>query len=146
MTYKIQILLEPINKLKLQDQKLTESKWRQLCPGMMGNENQLPGSGFLEGSVTFQAKNFNNCYCSVAQSCPTLWDSMDSSTPGLPASHHLLEFTQIDVIELMMPSNHLLLCHHLLLLPSIVLSIRVFLCQGVGSSHRKRWPEYLVTG
>ena len=34
---------------------------------------------------------------SVAQSCPTLWDPMDSSTPGLPVHHQLLEFTQAHV-------------------------------------------------
>ena len=63
---------------------------------------------------------------------------MDSSTPGLPASHHLLEFTQIDVIELMMPSNHLIPCHPLLLLPSIFPSIRVFSNE---SALHLRWPK-----
>ena len=33
-------------------------------------------------------------YCSVAQSCPTLWDSVDSSMPDLPILHHLLEIAQ----------------------------------------------------
>ena len=31
---------------------------------------------------------------SVAQSCPTLWDPMNRSTPGLPVHHQLSEFTQ----------------------------------------------------
>ena len=31
---------------------------------------------------------------SVAQSCPTLWDPMNCSTPGLPVHHQLPEFTQ----------------------------------------------------
>ena len=34
---------------------------------------------------------------SVAQSCPTLWDPMNRSTPGLPVHHQLLEFTQTHV-------------------------------------------------
>jgi len=34
-----------------------------------------------------------NC-CSVAQSCPTVWDPMDCSTPGFPVLHYLLEFAQ----------------------------------------------------
>ena len=34
---------------------------------------------------------------SVAQSCPTLCDPMNHSTPGLPVHHQLLEFTQIHV-------------------------------------------------
>ena len=33
-------------------------------------------------------------FSSVAQSCPTLWDPMNLSTPGLPVHHQLLEFTQ----------------------------------------------------
>ena len=33
-------------------------------------------------------------FSSVAQSCPTLWDPMNCSTPGLPVHHQLLEFTQ----------------------------------------------------
>ena len=37
------------------------------------------------------------CYCSVAKLCPTLCDRMDWSTPGLPVSHYLLEFAQVQV-------------------------------------------------
>ena len=42
-------------------------------------------------------------------------------------------------IELVMPSNHLILCHPLLLLPSIFPSIRVFSKESV---LRIRWPKY----
>ena len=42
-------------------------------------------------------------------------------------------------IELVMPSNHLILCRPLLLLPSIFLSIRVFLKESVLCI---RWPKY----
>ena len=42
-------------------------------------------------------------------------------------------------IESVMPSNHLILCHTLLLLPSIFPSIRVF---SNGSALRIRWPKY----
>ena len=42
-------------------------------------------------------------------------------------------------IELVMPSNHLILCHPLLLLPSIFLSIRVFSNESV---LRLSWPKY----
>ena len=37
------------------------------------------------------------CCCSVTKSCPTLCDSMDYSTPGLPVPHHLPEFAQVHV-------------------------------------------------
>ena len=36
-------------------------------------------------------------FSSVAQSCPTLSDPMNRSTPGLPVHHHLPEFTQTHV-------------------------------------------------
>ena len=42
-------------------------------------------------------------------------------------------------IELVMPSNHFILCHPLLLLPSIFPSIRVFSNESV---LRIRWPKY----
>ena len=38
-------------------------------------------------------------FSSVAQSCPTLCDPMNRSTPGLPVHHHLLEFTQTHVLR-----------------------------------------------
>ena len=50
------------------------------------------------------------CCCSVTQSCPTLWDPMDCSTPGLPVPHHGLEFAQVHVhciSDAVQPSHHL---------------------------------------
>ena len=55
-----------------------------------------------------------------------LCDPTDSSMPGFPALLYLQEFAQLMPIELMMPSNHLILCCPLLLQPSIFPSIRVF--------------------
>ena len=46
----------------------------------------------------FQRKNFLSVqFSSVAQSCPTLCDPMNRSTPGLPVPHQLPEFTQTHV-------------------------------------------------
>ena len=64
---------------------------------------------------------------------------MDCSRLGLPVHHQLLEFTQTYAIESVMPSNHLILCHPLLLLPSIFPSIRVF---SKMSALCIRWPKY----
>ena len=58
--------------------------------------------------------------------CLTLYDPMNCSTPGLPVHHQLLEFTQTHAFESVMPSNHLIHCRLLLLLPPIPPSIRVF--------------------
>ena len=65
-------------------------------------------------------------FSSVAQSCPTLCDPMDCSTPGLPVHHQLLELLKLMSIESVMLSNNLILCRPLLLVPSIFPSIRVF--------------------
>jgi len=46
--------------------------------------------------------------------------------PGFPVHHQLLELAQLLSIKSVMPSNHLILCHPLLLLPSIFPSIRGF--------------------
>ena len=58
-------------------------------------------------------------FSSVAQSCPTLCNPMDCSTPGLPVHHQLPEFTQLMSIESVIPSSHLILCCPLLVLPPI---------------------------
>ena len=50
-------------------------------------------------------------FSSVAQLCPTLWDSMNRSTPGLPVHHQLPEFTQTHihrVSDVIQPSYPLL--------------------------------------
>ena len=75
---------------------------------------------------------------SVAQSCPTLCDPMNRSTPGLSVHHHLPELTQTHVHRVM-PSSHLILCRPLLLLPPIPPSIRVLSNE---STLRMRWPKY----
>ena len=79
-----------------------------------------------------------DCCCSVAQSCWTLCESMDCGTPGPLVLYHLPELAQIMFIELVMPSNHLVLCHPLLL-PSIFLSLRIFSNESV---LHVRWPKY----
>ena len=76
---------------------------------------------------------------SVAQSCPTLCDPMNRSTPGLPVHHHLPEFTQTHVhrvSDAIQPSHPL---SSLLLLPPIPPSIRVFSNE---STLHMRWPKY----
>ena len=78
-------------------------------------------------------------FSSVAQSCLTLCDPMDYSMPGFPFRYQLLELAQTHIIKLVMPSNHLILCHSLLFLPSIFPSIRVFPNESV---LRIMWLEY----
>ena len=51
---------------------------------------------------------------------------MDCSPPGFPVLHHLQSLLRLMSIQSMMPSNHLILCHPLLILPLIFPRIRVF--------------------
>ena len=64
---------------------------------------------------------------------------MDCSTPGLPVHHQLPSLLKLMPIESVIPSNHLILCGPLLLLPSIFTSIRVFSNESV---LHIRWPKY----
>ena len=90
----------------------------------------LRQGGWMSVSVQFS---------SVAQSCPTLCDPMNRSTPGLPVHHHLLDFTQThvhrvrDAIQPSHPQSS----------PSPPdpnpPSIRVFSNE---STLRMRWPKY----
>ena len=50
------------------------------------------------------------CMCLVPQWCLTLCNPMDSSMPDFSVILYLLEFTKLISIELVMPSNHLILC------------------------------------
>ena len=45
------------------------------------------------------------CCCSVAKSCPILYDCMDCRMPGFPVLHHLLEFAQTHAHKSVMPSH-----------------------------------------
>ena len=78
-------------------------------------------------------------FSSVAQSCPTLCDPMNRSTPGLPVHHQLPEFTETHVHRVRIPSSHFILCCPPLLLPPIPPSIRVFSHE---STLCMRWPKY----
>ena len=86
----------------------------------------------------YQAERVRSpCCCSVAKLCSTLCASIDCSTPGslsYTVSQSLLKFISIESVIL---SNHIILCH-LLLLPSILPSLRTFSNE---SALPIRWPK-----
>ena len=97
-------------------------------------------------------------FSSVAQSCPNLCDSMNSSTLGLLVHHQLPEFIQLMSIELVMPSSHLIFCHPLLLLPQSfpaseffpvvmygceIWTVKKAECQRIGASELWCWRRLL---
>ena len=78
-------------------------------------------------------------FSSVAQSCPNFCDPINAVRQTSLSINNSQSLFKLMSIKLMMPSNHLILCRTLLLLPSIFTSIRVFsnesaLCIG--------WPNY----
>ena len=93
---------------------------------------------YISQSIMLHTLNFNSC-CLVSQSCLTLF-----VTPWTAACQASLSITNFQSspkpmsIELVMPSNHFILCCPLLLLPSIFPSIRVFSNESI---LRIRWPK-----
>ena len=114
----------------------------------------LPNSGIKPRSPTLQADSLPTeppgnlhslfkgklyvCCCLVTQSCPTLCDPMDCSTPGFPVLRYLLEFVQTHVhwvSDAIQPSHPLLPPSPLTLNLS---TIRVFFSE---SALCIRWPK-----
>ena len=75
-------------------------------------------------------------YCWVTNLCLTLCEPMGYSMPGSSVLHYLLDFAQIESVML---SNHLILSHSFLFLPSIFPSMGVF---SNKSALHIRWPKY----
>ena len=74
--------------------------------------------------------------CSIVSDSLTPWTAACQASLSITNSQSLLKLMSI---ELVMPSNHLILCHPLLLLPSIFPSIRVFSSESLLCI---RWPKY----
>jgi len=88
-----------------------------------------------------QARQNNNSFSSIqshsqVQPFETLWTAAHQASLSITNSQSLLKLMSI---ELVMPCNHLILCHPLLFLPSIFPSIRVFSDESVLCI---RWPKY----
>ena len=93
----------------------------------------------LMGAFAFQIFLPILSCCSVAQSCPTLCDPMDCSTPPFLSITNSWSLLKLMSMESVKPANHFILCRPLFLLPSIVPSIRVFSNE---SALRIRWLKY----
>ena len=103
------------------------------CPWDSPGKNTGVGCHFLLQCMQVKSES------EVAQSCPTLCDPMDCSTPGFPVHLQFPELTQNHVHQVVIPSNHRILCGPLLLLSSIFASTRVFSNE---SALCIRWPKY----
>ena len=92
------------------------------CPPLRKQERRLSSVQFSPSVVSDSLRPHGRQH--TRPSCP-------STTPRA--------YTQTYVLELVLPSNHLILCRPLLFLPSIFPSIRVFSNE---SALRIRWPKY----
>ena len=68
-----------------------------------------------------------------------MWTAARQASLSITNSWNLLKFMSVESIQSVMPSNHLIFCHLLLLLPSIFPGIRVF---SNKSALQIRWPKY----
>ena len=91
-------------------------------------EPEETGTPFLEYSVQFSR--------SVVSDSATPWTAACQASLSITNSQSWLKPMSIESV---MPSNHLILCHPLLLLPSIFPNIRIFSNE---SALRIRWPKY----
>ena len=82
---------------------------------------------------------FRYQFSSVIQLCPTLWTPWTAARQASLSITNSQRLLKLMSIESVMPSNHLILCHSLLLLPSIFLSARVISNESV---LHIRWPKY----
>ena len=96
-------------------------------------EGQEVGSG--RNSRT-KAAQFSSCPLSHVRLFATPWAAVRQASLSITNSQSLLKLMSIEAV---MPSNHLILCHPLLLLPSIFPRIRVFSSKSV---IRIGWPKY----
>ena len=87
-----------------------------------------PASSFLSGPQ----------FSSVIQSLVTVYDPWTAAHQASLSITNSWSLLKLMSIESVMPSNHLILCCPLLLLPSIILSIRVFSNESV---LHNRWPK-----
>ena len=79
---------------------------------------------------------------SVMSNFVTPWTAAHQASPSSAISWRLLKLLKLMSIESVMPSNHLILCHPLLLLPSVFPSIRVFSNE---LAVHVRWPKIGVS-
>ena len=81
----------------------------------------------------------NYQFSSATQSCPTLCNTMDCRMPDFLSFAVFWSLLKLMSIESVMPSNHLIICRPLLLLPLTFPRIRVFSNELVLCI---RWPKY----
>ena len=113
----------------------------------MTSQNTKSGKNWQEILTLYKRIYTNGCSASLVissvssvtqlfQLFVTPWTTACQASLSITNSQSLLKLMSIESVK---PSNHLILCHHLLLLPPIFPSIRVFSNE---SALQIRWPKY----
>ena len=125
-----------------QHRELLNVMWQSGWEGSLGENRYMYIYGWVPSLFTW---NYHNivicCRSSSLQLLSHVWlcDPMDYSTPGSLSVTNSQSLLKLMSIESVMPSNHLILCRPLLLLPSVFPNIRVHSSE---SALRIRWPKY----
>ena len=119
------------------DEEGERTSHEDVCRSKIQTEVMVSINALGEKLVWYvQELDMRLCCCSVIQSCPTLCDPMDSSTPGFPVLHHLPEFAQTNIhwvsIDAIQPSHPLSPSSH----PAFTLSQHQGLFQWISSLHQ----------
>ena len=120
---------------------LTGLKKKNRCayvlPYSTGNSVQCYAAAYMGGKFGEESAQFSSVQSlSCVQLFTTPWTAALQASLSITNSRSLLKLMSIESV---MPSNHLISCHPLLLPPSIFPSIRVFSSESV---LRIRWPKY----
>ena len=140
-TFKWHLAIEPTKNLVLVKQHRKMEKGTlsqnisQINNRLLGNKLMKPVQ--FRSSVVSNSLQLQDCFRSSVVS--NSLQLQDCSMPGFPVHHQLPDLLKLMSIELVMPSNHLILCCPFLLLPSILPSIRVFSSELV---LHISWPKY----
>ena len=119
----------------------TSKIWKQIMCSLIGDwmKNICNINACTTQWNTTQSEKGISSVSSVAQLCPTLCDPWTAARQASLSITNSQSPPKPMSIVLVMPSNHLILCHPLVLLPSIFPSIRVFSNE---SALCMRWPKY----
>ena len=115
--------------------------WQATVHGIAQSRTRLSNFISLSSTLQFHLRSSGIQFSSVqllsrVQLFVIPWTAAQQASLSITNSQSLLKLMSV---ELVMPSNHLILCHPLLLLPSILPSTRVFSNE---SALRIRWPKY----
>ena len=113
----------------------TSYQWQVLCKTCQHPTDSVPFSVMTCLCSLFDQKEPMFSHSVTSNSL----QPMNYSIPGFPVHHQFLSLLKLMSTESVMPSNHLILRHPLLLPPSIFPSIRVFSSESV---LHIRWPKY----